>query len=201
MSLAILFHFLCAQRVSDINISIIRTKLSINKNHRLITLDIKDLYVNIPIAETIDIARIQLLKHNNPEITTQICRLLETILQQTSYFRNKFTNLTKEQRWAHLYQAQQRKYFYNTYNILTSDPSQSPNKYYTTHVTQTISSSFKLLITPTKTNWHNTPTGTIHQLAQYTNSMHNNQQFNPTQESNGHINFLDLTIRRRTSHL
>jgi hypothetical protein len=31
--------------------------------------------------------------------------------------------------------------------------------------------------------------------------MHNNQQFNPTQEPNGHINFLDLTIRRRTSHL
>jgi len=34
-----------------------------------------------------------------------------------------------------------------------------------------------------------------------TNSMHNNLQFNPTQESNGHINFLDLTIIRRTSHL
>jgi len=32
------------------------TKLSINKKHRLITLDIKDLYVNIPITETIDIA-------------------------------------------------------------------------------------------------------------------------------------------------
>jgi hypothetical protein len=33
-------------------------KLSINKNHRVITLDIKDLYVNIPVSETIDIARI-----------------------------------------------------------------------------------------------------------------------------------------------
>ena len=46
------------------------TKLSINKKHRLITLDIKDLYVNIPITETINIARTQLLEHNDPEITT-----------------------------------------------------------------------------------------------------------------------------------
>ena len=38
-------------------------------------------------------------------------------------------------------------------------------------------------------------------LAQHTNSMHNNLQFNPTQESNGYISFLDLTIIRRTSHL
>jgi hypothetical protein len=38
------------------------TKLNIHNNHRLITLDIKDLYVNIPIRETIGIARNQLLK-------------------------------------------------------------------------------------------------------------------------------------------
>ena len=31
--------------------------------------------------------------------------------------------------------------------------------------------------------------------------MHNNLQFNPKQESNGHIKFLHLTIIRRTSHL
>jgi hypothetical protein len=61
------------------------TKLNINKQHGLITLDIKDLYVNIPARETIDIIRLQLLKHNNPEITSQICKLLETILQQ-NYF-------------------------------------------------------------------------------------------------------------------
>ena len=47
------------------------TKLSINKKHRLMTLDIKDMYVNIHITETIDIARTKLLKHNDPEITTK----------------------------------------------------------------------------------------------------------------------------------
>ena len=46
------------------------TRLNINNKHRLITLDIKDLYVNIPITETIDITTTQLLKHNNPETTT-----------------------------------------------------------------------------------------------------------------------------------
>ena len=38
-------------------------------------------------------------------------------------------------------------------------------------------------------------------LTQYTNSVQTDLQFNPTQESNGCINFLDLTIIRRTSHL
>jgi len=38
------------------------TKLTISDSHRLITLHIKDLYVNIPITETIDIARTDLLK-------------------------------------------------------------------------------------------------------------------------------------------
>ena len=38
-------------------------------------------------------------------------------------------------------------------------------------------------------------------LTQHANSMHDNRQFNPTQESNGCIHFLDLTIIRRTSHL
>jgi hypothetical protein len=32
-------------------------KLKINNRHKLITLDIKDLYVNIPVKETVDITR------------------------------------------------------------------------------------------------------------------------------------------------
>jgi len=61
------------------------TQLNINSKHRLITLDIKDLYVNISITETIDITTTQLLKHNDPETTTQICTLLGVLLQQ-NYF-------------------------------------------------------------------------------------------------------------------
>ena len=38
-------------------------------------------------------------------------------------------------------------------------------------------------------------------LTQYTNTMHTNLQFTPTLESSGHINFLDLTIVRRNTHI
>ena len=38
-------------------------------------------------------------------------------------------------------------------------------------------------------------------LTQHANAMHENLQFNSTQEPNGCINFLDLTIIRRTARL
>ena len=61
------------------------TRLNINSKHRLITLNIKDQFVNVSIAENIDITTTQLLKHNDPETTTQICTLLGVLLQQ-NYF-------------------------------------------------------------------------------------------------------------------
>ena len=61
-------------------------KLMISNSHRLVTLGIKDLYVNISILETIDIARAQLLKHTDKNTTEQIYKLLEMVLQQ-NYFR------------------------------------------------------------------------------------------------------------------
>jgi hypothetical protein len=84
------------QYTTDNSISLAHnpTKLTINKNHRLSTLDIKDLYVNIPIRETIDITRAQLLKHYNRKTTSQICALLETTLNKTTlHFKTRFTNL------------------------------------------------------------------------------------------------------------
>jgi hypothetical protein len=58
------------------------TKLKIDKNHRMITFDIKDLYVNILITETSTITKHLLTEHNEQHITTQILILLETVLQQ-----------------------------------------------------------------------------------------------------------------------
>ena len=60
-------------------------QLTIHDNLRLITLDKRDLYVNIPIQETLRIMKILLSKQNNTLITQQMIRLLETILQQ-NYF-------------------------------------------------------------------------------------------------------------------
>ena len=59
--------------------------LKINNHHRLLTFDIKDLYVNIPIQETLDITEAQLNAHNDQKTTYQIVTLLNTILRQ-NYF-------------------------------------------------------------------------------------------------------------------
>src|SRR5215469_16522409 len=48
----------------------------------MIILDIEDLYVNIPINETIMITKTLVSKHNNEQTTNQITMLLETILKQ-----------------------------------------------------------------------------------------------------------------------
>ena len=66
------------------------TQLKINKKHRLLTLDIKDLYVNIPTKETIAITKHQLTIHNGERIANQIVQLLETILAQNYFtFQNQ----------------------------------------------------------------------------------------------------------------
>jgi len=48
----------------------------------MMTYDIKDLYVNIPIKEILMITKSLLLKHNDAQVTKQIITLLEVILQQ-----------------------------------------------------------------------------------------------------------------------
>jgi len=51
----------------------------------MITYDVKDLYVNIPIDETLKITESQLLKNNDKQKTKQIIAILKTILAQ-NYF-------------------------------------------------------------------------------------------------------------------
>jgi hypothetical protein len=60
-------------------------KVNLDENHKMITFDINDLYINIPIKETLMITRTLISEHNNEHITKQIITLLETILQQ-NYF-------------------------------------------------------------------------------------------------------------------
>jgi hypothetical protein len=65
------------------------TKLKINENHRIMTFDMKDLYVNIPIQKTLTITKSMLIKGNSIQITKQIINLLEIILKQNySSFQN-----------------------------------------------------------------------------------------------------------------
>ena len=62
------------------------TKLEIHENHCLITFDIKDLYVNIPVSETVNIVKTKLLQNNDTQIAQQILTLLGVGLSQ-NYFK------------------------------------------------------------------------------------------------------------------
>jgi hypothetical protein len=70
----------------DVKSSIILAKdlthFKINEDHRMLTYDIKDLYVNIPIKEILKTTKVLLLKHNNAQTTKQITTSLEVTLQQ-----------------------------------------------------------------------------------------------------------------------
>jgi hypothetical protein len=66
--------------VNSTNLAIDLSKLNINDNHRLITNDIKDLFFNIPIEETLLITKSMLLKNNISQITKQIITLMRLIL-------------------------------------------------------------------------------------------------------------------------
>ena len=61
------------------------TKLELHENHNLITFDIKDLYVNIPVSETLNIVKAKLLQNNDTQIAQQALILLKEVLSQ-NYF-------------------------------------------------------------------------------------------------------------------
>jgi len=52
-------------------------KLNLSKDHQLLTYDVRDLYINIPIEETLKITKSMLLKNDNAHITQQIIVFIE----------------------------------------------------------------------------------------------------------------------------
>jgi hypothetical protein len=68
--------------------------LRLNKNHKLIMHDIKDLCINIPIEETLDITKsLSMLKNNDLLITDQILSLMKSVFHKIiSYFSIRYTN-------------------------------------------------------------------------------------------------------------
>jgi len=81
-------HLQLDKRYNIINSNTLANELvniKINSPHRLLTLDVKDLYVNIPIQETLNLTRTQLNAHNDKQTAHQIMTPLNTILRQ-NYF-------------------------------------------------------------------------------------------------------------------
>ena len=79
----------------------------ISKHNRMITLDIKDLYVNLPVQNILHITKFWLNKHNNINtITEQTLYLLKVILEQNYFqYNNQFFQPKKALPWDHPFQA------------------------------------------------------------------------------------------------
>ena len=61
------------------------TKLELHENHSLITLDIKDLHVNISVSETRNIVKAKLLQNNDTQIAQLILTLIKEVLSQNNF--------------------------------------------------------------------------------------------------------------------
>jgi hypothetical protein len=165
--------------------------MKIGEHHRLLTYNIKVLYVNIPIQETLKITEQLLRKENNTNTTQQIITILETLLKQNYFeFQNNIykpdkgvsmgspiSGIVAEIFLQHL-ENTHIKHLLDTKNIT----------YYTRYVYD------MLIIYDTK----QTDDQKIHD---YNNSIHNSISLNPTLETNNQINFLDLQIIRKTNKL
>ena len=82
------------------------TKLAINSIHKLITLGIKDLYVNIPINETTEITRTQLVNKMTGTQLNRFAHYWKRYYNNTAlHSKNKCTDPTKGWPWDPLSQA------------------------------------------------------------------------------------------------
>jgi len=173
---------------NSINLANDLTKLGIHENHRLITFDIKDFYVNIPITETINIIKEKLLQNNNTQIMHQILALLKVVLAQ-NYF--KF-----QQR---IYQPEQGISIGSPISGLIAEIFLQYNEdanikhlldtksiaFYTQYVDDVF-----IISDMTKTDPHS--------INMYIN---NNIKLNPMHEEHGSVDYLDLTILRKHKRL
>jgi hypothetical protein len=164
-------------------------KLKIHNNYRMITFDIKDLYVNIPICETLDITKNLLLEHNDDHTTKQMISLLHTLLQQNYFaFQNHifqpYTGIAMGSAISGIIAEIFLQYLENKHlNQLLDEKSII---FYTIYVDDLF-----LIYSTDRTN-----TEKIHD---YLNNLHPNLEFAPTIEENNRISFLDLLITRQPS--
>jgi hypothetical protein len=90
------------------NLTIDLTKLKLKENHKLLTSDIKELYVNIPTDETLTITKSMLLNSHDTQIPQQIITVMKLILSYNDFtFQNKtYQPEKKEYPWVHQSEVQ-----------------------------------------------------------------------------------------------
>jgi len=89
--------------------------IQISEHNRMITLDIKDLYVNLPVQNILHITKFWLYKHKNSNtITEQTLYLLKVILKQNYFqYNNQFFKRKKALPWDNPFQAPKQRYTFN----------------------------------------------------------------------------------------
>jgi hypothetical protein len=162
-------------------------KLPVHENYRMITFDIKDLYVNIPIDETLKIIKTKLQQNNETQTTHQIIPLLRTILSQIYFtFQQKIYQPEQCISMGSPISSLIAEIFLQNYedkNIKQFSEAKS-TIFYVRYVGDILIIFDKTKISPQNINTH-------------INKAHINIQLNPTYEEHSSINFFDLIIRRQ----
>ena len=165
--------------------------IKINENNRILTLDIKDLYVNLPINCIIKATRHWLHKNNNNEdVITQLLNVIKTVMQQ-NYFQFNDTFCQPEKNiamgspisgtMAEIYlQYVEANYVkrWETDEII----------YYKRYVDDIL-----IIYSNQKTNKD--------RIEKEINKTDKNLEFKMTPESNNIIHYLDLTLQRRSNNI
>jgi len=161
-------------------------KLKINSHQILLTFDFKNLYVNVPIQEILNLTRTQLRIHNDKQTTHQIMTLLNIILRHNYFsFLGRIYQPDKGVAMGSPISGTMAEVFLEQLenSIIKHLIDANILSFYTRHVEDI------LIYDSTRTNPDN--------ILQYIDTIHSSIHLNPTVESTNNVNFLDLSITRR----
>ena len=168
-------------------------KIKIDNTHRIISLDIRDMYTNIPIKDTIDIIRQQLeLLHDNTIETEQLISLLTTTLDQNYFsYNNEYykqedglpmgspVSSILSEIYLQNFESQHIENIINQHNI----------SFYGRYVDDII-----IIYKQTQDNQDQN-------ILECFNKLNKNLQFTIEKEVNKEINYLDLTLKRHNNKI
>jgi len=176
---------------NSVNLANDLTKLEINENHRFITFDIKDLYVNVPVYETLDITKNRLLQNNDTLIPQHILSLLRVVLTQNYFtFQQKIYQPNQGIAMGSPISSLIAEIFLQQYEDTNIKHLLDTKKlaYYVRYVDDIL-----IIFDTTKIN--------LHTVNMYISNIHSNIKLNTTYEEHNSIDFLDLTISRQHKKL
>ena len=167
-------------------------KIQVDKNTRMITYDIKDLYVNLPIQGITETTKFWLKRNNTDNrLINQAIQMLTTIINQ-NYFQHENHWFQPEKviamgspvssTIAEIYLQ------YIEHAFVKHWLESGEIKYYRRYVDNIL-----IMYNGNQINEH--------KISQHMNNIDKNLQFKPTNEHDNTINYLDLTIHRKDKNL